>query len=84
MSNDRDPRDDREPQVDGALSESEERFNIALRKFLKQVGITSQREIERAVREGQFDGNAIAVRMHLTGDGGLDHIIEGRIEVPDR
>ena len=28
-----------------------ERFNISLRKFLKQVGVTSQREIERAVRE---------------------------------
>jgi hypothetical protein len=29
----------------------EDRFNIALRKFLKVVGITSQREIERVVRE---------------------------------
>jgi len=25
----------------------EERFNLSLRKFLKQVGVTSQREIER-------------------------------------
>ena len=29
----------------------EDRFNMAIRKFLKEVGVTSQREIERAVRE---------------------------------
>ncbi|MGF1475189.1 MAG: DUF6494 family protein [Geminicoccaceae bacterium] len=30
---------------------NEETFNMSLRKFLKKVGVTSQREIERAVRE---------------------------------
>ena len=30
----------------------EEKFNLEIRKFLKKVGINSQREIERAVREG--------------------------------
>ncbi|MFQ5937067.1 MAG: DUF6494 family protein [Acidiferrobacterales bacterium] len=30
----------------------EEKFNMEVRKFLKKVGVTSQREIERAVREG--------------------------------
>ena len=30
----------------------EDVFNIQLRKFLKKVGIQSQREIEHAVREG--------------------------------
>ena len=29
---------------------NEEAFNVSLRKFLKKVGITSQREIEQAVR----------------------------------
>lgn len=29
----------------------EDRFNMELRKFLKQVGVTSQREIERVARE---------------------------------
>ena len=76
-----DPRSN-DPKVEGALSEREERFNMSLRKFLKQVGITSQREIERAVREGGVSGDAITVRMHLTGEGGLDHAIEGRIELP--
>ena len=34
----------------------EDRFNIELRKFLKEVGVTSQREIERLAREGQMQG----------------------------
>jgi hypothetical protein len=34
----------------------EDRFNIDIRKFLKEVGVTSQREIERVVREGQMKG----------------------------
>ena len=34
----------------------EDRFNIDVRKFLKEVGVTSQREIERIVREGQVKG----------------------------
>ena len=29
---------------------NEETFNMSIRKFLKQVGVTSQREIETAVR----------------------------------
>ena len=29
----------------------EEAFNLSTRKFLKQLGVTSQREIERGVRE---------------------------------
>ena len=30
----------------------EDRFNMSVRKFLKQVGVTSQRVIEEAVRHG--------------------------------
>ena len=35
---------------------NEELFNLELRKFLKKFGITAQREIERAVREGMESG----------------------------
>jgi hypothetical protein len=35
---------------------NEDVFNASLRKFLKQVGVTSQREIEKAVREALADG----------------------------
>ena len=34
----------------------EEVFNMQLRKFLKNVGVTSQREIEGAVRAALEDG----------------------------
>lgn len=39
----------------------EERFNKEIRSFLKKVGITSQREIEKEVRsrieDGRLEGN---------------------------
>jgi ribosomal protein L1 len=43
----------------------EEAFNMSLRKFLKKLGVTSQREIELAVRE-QLEAGA------LRGDETLD------------
>lgn len=61
----------------------EERFNISLRKFLKQVGVTSQREIERVVREGEASGaRELKVRVVLTAEGtDLEHVVEGRIDI---
>jgi hypothetical protein len=35
---------------------NEETFNLSIRKFLKMVGINSQREIERAVAQAIADG----------------------------
>ncbi|MEE4377041.1 MAG: DUF6494 family protein [Candidatus Competibacteraceae bacterium] len=60
-------------------------FNIELRKFLKKVGVTSQREIETAVRDalekGGLQGNEqLAVRMTLTIDAvGLTHVVDDEI-----
>ena len=34
-------------------------FNIAVRRFLKVVGVTSQQEIERIVREGKNEGTKL-------------------------
>jgi 16S rRNA U516 pseudouridylate synthase RsuA-like enzyme len=59
----------------------EDRFNMAVRKFLKQVGVTSQREIEKVVRSGKVEGNVLKVRMRLTADNApLEHVIEADIE----
>jgi hypothetical protein len=49
---------------------NEDAFNLQIRKFLKKVGITSQREIERAVREaiegGKITGNeTLAAKVTL-------------------
>ncbi len=63
----------------------EERLNIDIRKFLKKVGITSQREIEKAVRSaidsGKLSGTeTLAARIRLEIDGiGLDLVIDGDI-----
>jgi hypothetical protein len=35
---------------------NEDTFNMEVRKFLKKVGVTSQREIENAVKEAVKDG----------------------------
>jgi hypothetical protein len=55
---------------------NEDVFNMELRKFLKHVGVTSQREIEQAVRDalaaGKLKGDErLRARMVLTV-GGLD------------
>jgi len=50
---------------------NEETFNMNMRKFLKKVGVTSQREIEKAVSEaiesGRIKGNeSVPVSVVLT------------------
>jgi Family of unknown function (DUF6494) len=66
---------------------NEDAFNVSLRKFLKKVGITSQREIEQAVRAavaaGRLKGNeALPAKMMLTVEGvGLAVEIEGAVEL---
>ena len=58
----------------------EERFNMSLRKFLKNVGVTSQQQIEKLVRAGDVAGNSIKVKMVLTAEGtGLNHTVEDEI-----
>lgn len=61
----------------------EDRFNMELRKFLKQVGVTSQREIERVAREGAGKGKMLRLRMSLTSPDapGLQHVVETEIPI---
>ncbi len=61
----------------------EERFNMAIRKFLKEVGVTSQREIERLVREGQLKGTMLRLRMTLTSEDAptLQRVVERSFEL---
>lgn len=61
-----------------------DRFNISMRKFLKEVGVTSQQAIERVVREQNLAGKGkLKVKMVLTSEGAdLDHVVEGEIELP--
>jgi hypothetical protein len=64
----------------------EDTFNMEVRKFLKVVGVTSQREIELAVRKALEAGK---LRDHAMLDAkvmlsipalGLEHHIDGKIK----
>ena len=65
----------------------EDVFNASLREFLKKVGITSQREIEKAVRDalasGKLKGNEkLPASMNVTlGGVSFTHDISGEIEL---
>ena len=64
---------------------NDETFNLSIRKFLKMVGVQSQREIEtaveRALTAGKLKGNeALPAKMTLTIDGvSLDVSFDGKI-----
>ena len=61
----------------------DDRFNIELRKFLKEVGVTSQREVERVVRDGAFPDARIRLRVTLTSPDApaLQHVVERTVEL---
>ena len=61
---------------------NDDKFNMSLRKFLKQVGVTSQREIERIVREKNLGKHKLKVKVVLTAAGtDLNHVVEGEIDL---
>jgi hypothetical protein len=68
---------------------NEEVLNIQVRKFLKKVGIQSQREIEQAVKDhikkGSLSGaEKLDASMLLeVPDIGLKVSIEGKIEIEE-
>ncbi len=62
---------------------SDEDFNMTMRKFLKQVGVTSQQAIEEAMRTAGQDitaGKSFQAKIVLTVDGlDIKHVVEGSI-----
>ena len=66
---------------------NEDRFNMSVRKFLKMVGVTSQREIEnaihKAVKAGGLRGDeTVRAKVTLTIEAvGLKHEVEDQIEL---
>jgi hypothetical protein len=65
----------------------EEAFNLSTRRFLKQLGVTSQREIEQGVRDqidaGRLQGDErLPARATVTVEGLAEPIvIEGEISL---
>ena len=59
-------------------------FNMSMRKFLKQVGVTSQQAIEEAMRNaGATAGKSFDAKVVLTIEGlDIEHVVTGKIEGP--
>ena len=59
-----------------------EKLNMSLRKFLKQLGVTAQQQIEEAVRDsGKTTGKVAITGRVVAPDIGLDHEIEGELDL---
>jgi hypothetical protein len=60
----------------------DDKFNMSMRKFLKQVGVTSQQKIEDAVRASGKTSGKVMVTAVIKADGiGLDHTVTGEIDL---
>ena len=65
----------------------EDKFNLEIRKFLKVVGITSQREIEQAVRAALEagtlkPGESVAAKVTLELPAlGVQHVISEKLDL---
>ncbi|UWR25692.1 DUF6494 family protein [Sulfitobacter sp. S223] len=61
-----------------------EDFNMSMRKFLKQVGVTSQQAIEKAIREGDTAGKVLPVQAVISiPELGFTHTVDGTITAPE-
>ncbi|MEL7116293.1 MAG: DUF6494 family protein [Pseudomonadota bacterium] len=59
-------------------------FNMSMRKFLKQVGVTSQQAIEEAMRTDGAAGKSYTAKAVITIEElGLTHEVTGTIEGQD-
>ncbi|GIT91331.1 hypothetical protein JANAI62_17870 [Jannaschia pagri] len=59
-------------------------FNMSMRKFLKQVGVTSQQAIEEAMRDGDTTGKTFSVKATITIEAlDLTHEVTGQITGAD-
>ena len=69
---------------------NEDVFNVSIRKFKKTLGVSAQREIEKAVRqglaEGKLKGNERLQAMAVVtlGGIGLSHEVKGEIELEEK
>ncbi len=59
-----------------------EDFNMSMRKFLKQVGVTSQQAIENGIRDaGDTSGKEYKAKVVLTIEGlDVEHVVTGTIK----
>ncbi|GGE77308.1 hypothetical protein H1W37_00725 [Stappia taiwanensis] len=57
-------------------------FNMSMRKFLKQVGVTSQQALEAHVRDAGLTSGSLSAKVVLTLDGQeFEHVVTGKIDL---
>ena len=63
---------------------SDQNFNMSMRKFLKQVGVTSQQQLEETTNSISDGRSSMKVKMVLTAEGtNLQHVVEGIIQLDE-
>ena len=66
---------------------NEENLNLEIRKFLKKVGISSQKIIENYITKSVWEGNLktsdeVAIEMKMTiKDQNIEHTISDKIKI---
>lgn len=61
---------------------NDDTFNMSMRKYLKEVGVTSQQAIEKHIREHGDDSGKLRVRTVLRIEGhDMEHVVEGEIDL---
>ena len=59
-------------------------YNMSMRKFLKQVGVTSQQAIEEALRGADAAGQGYTIKATVTIEElGMTHEITGKLSADD-
>ena len=58
----------------------DEDFNMSMRKFLKQVGVTSQKAIEDALRDANNGEYKVDAKITIE-DVAMEHTVSGTIKI---
>lgn len=58
----------------------DEDFNMSMRKFLKQVGVTSQKAIEDALRDANNGEYKVDAKITIK-DVAMEHRVSGTIKI---
>ena len=58
----------------------DEDFNMSMRKFLKQVGVTSQKAIEDALRDANNGAYKVDAKITIE-DVAMEHTVSGTIKI---
>jgi len=58
----------------------DEDFNMSMRKFLKQVGVTSQKAIEDALRDANNGEYKVEAKITIE-DVAMEHTVSGTIKI---